>query len=160
MGTWEVRYQLEHKSLPKWFFEDKEQLIDALLFNKTFLYDVIDDFFHQAGIENPYSAKDFKISYGKIKDGAFVIKITFPEPEREPLCYCSYLFFDRAFEKTSYFCIEKGNEDGSNQPFVCAWAEGGNSHLNYGLCSLEGDSNLRQCSAIYLREKYGEEPQE
>lgn len=110
MERHEIRYLLEHRLLPHWFFEQKMQLIGLLLRDQEVLYRIIGDLFEKEGIENPYTADQFAVTVSK-PDDKMVVRISFPEPEEEPLCYCSYLFFDETFEKVSYFCIEKGDEE-------------------------------------------------
>jgi len=72
----------------------------------------------------------------------------------EPLCYSSYLFFDRAFKKLGFFCIEKGNGIGEMQPFVCSWSPEG-EHSNYGNCTLEKQEDLLRCADIFMKQEYG-----
>ena len=148
-----IRYYFEHKLLPQWFYDKKEQLVGAIIHDKSILFRVIDDIFNDEEIDNPYKEDDFDISKIKISDDVMVLKLIFPEPEEEPLCYCSYLLFDINFEKISYFCIEKGNELSQDQPFVCSWTSDG-SHLNHGNCTFEEDNDLMRCAAVHLQRFY------
>ena len=98
-----VRYFFEHRLLPQWFFEEKEQFVGMILHDKKVLYEVIYNIFTDKKVENPYKEEDFDVKASKITDDVIMAKIIFPEPETEPLCYCSYIFFDEAFEKMSEF---------------------------------------------------------
>ena len=129
-----IRYIFEHRLLPKWFFEDKMQFVGLLLHKKDILFNVISDMFEKEEVTNPYSLESFDVTAIKITDDVFMLRIGFPEPEEEPLCYCAYLFFDENFEKTSYFCIEKGNEESREYPFVCSWTPDA-MHYNHGNCN-------------------------
>lgn len=150
MNQYEIRYLFEHRLLPRCFFENQLQFIGALLKDKEILFRIIDDLFHQEGLKNPYTPDLFDVSaVGSMEQMA--IKISFPEPENEPLCYCSYLFFDKTFEKVSYFCIEKGNSEGQMHPFVCSWTPEG-AHLNHGHCALEKNEDFLRCSEIHSKQ--------
>ena len=72
---------------------------------------MISDLFEKEEVTNPHLLENFDVTVDKITDDVLMLKIRFPEPEEEPLCYCSYLFFDENFEKTSYFCIGKGERE-------------------------------------------------
>lgn len=154
MDRHEIRYMFEHRLLPHWFFEKKFAFVGMLHQDKGILYRIINDIFEKEGAENPYTVDMFGASLSKITDQAMTVKISFPEPEEEPLCYCSYLFFDEKFEKTGYFCIEKGNTEGGMCPFVCSWTEDGN-HRNHGQCGLKNDGDFLRCADIYMEEMYG-----
>lgn len=151
-----IRYVFEHRVLPQWFFEDTQKFVGVLLNNKEVLYDFINDIFEKENVENPYSEDDFKVEAAKLTDNVLFVKISFPEPEEEPLCYCSYMLFDEKFEKKRYYCIERGNEAGDFLPFVCGWTPEG-THVNYGHCGLGEDEDLIRCMELYVNELYGDE---
>ncbi len=152
-----IRYMFEHRLLPEWFFEDKEQIVLPLLKDKGILFEVIDEIFRKEKVENPYSPEQFEVEPSKLTEEVFVVKIIYPEPEEEPLCYRSYLFFDLAFEKTAFFCIEKGGSLSDALPFVCAWTKDG-AHKNYGNCTFDEHESFLKCASIYMRNEYGMEP--
>ncbi len=149
-----IRYMFEHRLLPKWFFEDKMKFIGLLLHEKETLFNRINNIFKIAEVDNPYSLEDFNVTAAKITDDVLMLRIGFPEPEEEPLCYCAYLFFDESFEKVSYFCIEKGNAVSDNYPFVCSWTPDG-VHRNHGNCSFEDDNDFIRCVDIHMKREYG-----
>ena len=84
----------------------------------------------------------------KISKDVLLLKLTYPEPESEPLCYGSYLLFDTAFENPAFFCLERGARR-DEMPFLCRWAQSG-EHLNYGRCSAEHGEALARCLELYL----------
>lgn len=151
MNLHQIRYMFEHRLLPQWFFENKDKFVGIILQDKTVLYKMINDIFLNEELENPYTPEQFGIEAERLTEEVMMLKIIFPEPEDEPICYCSYLFFNRDFEKTGYFCIEKGNEEGQEQPFVCAWTADG-THLNYGRCSFEEHGDFLRCVEIYMEQ--------
>ena len=149
-----IRYMYEHRLLPNWFFEDKEQFVGMILQDKAVLYRIIEKIFDKENLPNPYKEDEFDIDVTKIVDDVLMLKIIFPEPEEEPLCYCAYMFFDSQFEKTSYFCIEKGNEAGNMCPFVCSWTTD-SCHHNYGGCTFENYGDFLRCAEIHMENHYG-----
>ncbi len=155
MNLHNVRYIFEHHMLPQWFFENKMGLVGGILKDKTILFKIIDDIFKQEQVENPYEPEQFDAQSGRIAEDVFFMKITFPTPEDEPLCYCSYMFFDEEFEKISYFCIEKGNSFGEELPFVCSWTSDG-AHLNHGNCTFEENDDFLRCASLHMNRFYGE----
>lgn len=153
MNRHDVRYAFEHRILPQWFFEEKSRFVGLFLSDKHMLFRVINDIFKKEKIDNPYEDDNFKIEASRITEDIMMLIFTFPKPEEEPLCYCSYLFFDKEFEKLSYFCIEKGNPEGDNYPFVCSWTSDG-SHLNHGNCTFEDHNDLLRCAEIHMKRYY------
>ena len=149
-----IRYIFEHRLLPQLFFEEKFQFVGALFQKKELLFDTISNIFRDEEVENPYTVDMFGVSMFQITEETAVVKISFPEPEEEPLCYCSYLLFDKAFEKISYFCIEKGGQEDPKHPFVCAWTPDG-AHRNFGICTFENYNDLMRCVDLHMKEKYG-----
>jgi hypothetical protein len=144
-----VRYMFEHRVLPSWFYEDKEKFVGLLLDDHEILFRIIDGIFKQEDVENPYTCDQFDIDAAKITDEVFMIKVIYPEPEEEPLCYCSYLFFDREFNKMGYYCIEKGSELSNYYPYVCSWNKEG-AHTNYGNCTFEKNADFIRCIDIFM----------
>lgn len=148
MDRHNVRHVFEHKVLPQWFFEDKQKFIGLVFHDKSVLFRVINSIFEENDVKNPYTESDFDIDASRVTEDILMLKIIFPEPEEEPLCYCSYMFFDEKFEQASYFCIEKSDEY-KNYPFVCGWTEQG-VHINYGNCSSEEYNDFAKCIEIHL----------
>ena len=148
-----IVYHYEHKLLSRLFFEDKELFVTAVLKDPSFLFRVFDDLCQQVGIPNPYQEDQFCAKAAKITEQIMMLKISFPEPEDEPLCYTSYLFFDHSFEKISFYCIEKGGEHSDHMPFVCSWAADG-THRNHGNCTLEDKAAFLRCADLHTRSFY------
>ncbi len=149
-----ARYYFEHRLLPHLFFEDPERLVSTIIYDKGLLFHLINSIFEEAGIENPYSEADFDAKPSRLTDEVLVLKLVFPAPEEEPLCYWSYLFFDEAFEKVGYYCIEKGNEHSGNYPFVCSWTKDG-CHNNHGGCTFEDHDDFYRCADHHMEVMYG-----
>lgn len=150
MNRHDIRYTLEHKILPKWFFEEKQHLIGALLQDHHILYRVVDDLFRKEDLDNPYTAEQFDIVPVRLDDKNFMLEVFFPEPEESPLCYHSLLFFDSEFEKTGFFTIEKGPLFGDGgKRFVCRWTADG-THANFGSHKFEEGEDIKFCISLFL----------
>ncbi len=146
---YKLGYFLEHGLLPKMFFNDKGKFVNALLSDKGFLYRIAGRLYSEENALNPYHQEDFSVMSEAVSDEVMMIDIRFPEPEYEPLCYHAYLFYDKAFENTGYFCIEKAGSVSGDSPFICSWTPEG-KHVNYGTCTLDENENINRCKAVYL----------
>ena len=149
-----VRYIFEHQLLPTWFYVDKMAFVEMLIQSEGVIYRIISGIFDKEYVENPYKEDQFTVNGARLPDGLYMIRIGFPPPEEVPLCYCSYLFFDEAFEKTGFYCIEKGCVKDDGSAFICSWASDG-SHINHGRCLLERKNVFIRCVELHYA-KYPE----
>lgn len=154
--TVDIRYMLEHRLLPTYFFVHKKNFVDRITRNKDAVYNILDKLFKDNNLENIYKKEDFNAELGKVTDEVTLIKITFPKPEVEPLCYSAYIFYDKNFEKLGYYCIEKGNEGNNFTPYVASWTKEGR-HENHGTCTLENNEDLLKCADLHMRKEYNME---
>lgn len=141
----DILYPFEHKLIPSVFYQKQDVFIKAVLSNKELLYQILNDMFIENEIENPYTPEDVPISVIKLHDTLFVLKITYPEPEEVPLCYCSYIFFTPEFNHLAYFCVEKGE----GHAFLCRWTQE-ESHEKFGEVAMDEQGQILQCLNIYL----------
>ena len=147
--THKIRYAFEHRLLPHLFYDGKLQFMGKFSRGKELLFFIIDDMFKDQKAKNPYTQEDFDTAPFRITDDILVLKIIFPEPEDEPLCYCSYVFYNTKTENGIYFCIEKGRPDDIDQAFVCCWTPDG-THEDYDKCPLNKNQDLLRCVQIYI----------
>ena len=148
MTDYQIRFDFEHHVLPNAFFTNRLDFIGMLLMDKNSLFYVIKGMMEDKGLECPYTEDQFSIMPLRLNDEISLFTLTFPEPEKGPLCYKCYLFFDEEFSRAMYFCIEK-NEKGI--PVVCAWNIKG-EHVEYMPCSLEDLDDFRKCADIFNTE--------
>lgn len=148
MTLHDALYIYEHKILPTNFFKFKGDFVATVLKRKEVLFKVFDGMLAEEKICNPYAEEEFKVDVLRADDELMILKITFPEPEDEPLCYCSYLFLDKELEKLRYFCVEKGAGIGGVQKYLCSWTQSG-EHLNHGVCDLYENEEYIKCLSIY-----------
>lgn len=150
-AAFKVLYTLEHRLLPQWFYKDKRVFVDAVVADPTMIYRIVSDMLSKEGEENPYAEDAFSSMRYKLTDDVLALKISFPKPEMEPLCFCSYLVFDKECERLVYFTIEKTAEPDA-EAMVCSWNKE-NQHISLGACSFKEYGDLRKCADIYLHTK-------
>lgn len=134
----QAMYVAEHVLIPDWFYGGKRSFVWELLLDKTLLSQKIKKIFDNNDIAFPYSGEDFKAEILPAGEGTDMLKITFPEPE-DGLCSAGYFLFDKAYEKTWYFCLEKYGD--SDEPYLCSWSPDG-QHTVYGACSPEANEDI------------------
>lgn len=142
----EIRYFFEHKLLPMWFFQKKEELIAILLDkNANMPFVVMNDICEKEGVKMTYEPTQYNsVMYVMTKEITMVM-LNMPKPESEPLCHRIYLVFDKDYKKLGYFTVEEGNKFGN---FMCGWDKDG-SHINYGSCPSEQKQELIKIMDIY-----------
>ena len=103
-------------------------------------------------MQNPYREEDFEIESFPLVAGVTALKITFPEPEIEPLCYKAYLFFDQEFEIMSYFCRERAYEEGEEEKtaLLCSWYPNHN-HAIIGESTFDDRQDIFNCIEVYMK---------
>ena len=149
MDLHEAYYCFQHRLIPQTFFEDKVAFVNALAADNTkMLFSWMDSFFEHVGAENPYTEDMFGVDVMQYDQRVYIIKISFPKPEKKLSCYSGYMLFDKKCNKQMYFCVEKGEDD----DFLCGW-DSENRHYNYGKCDCRGREALNRCLRIYFKDK-------
>ena len=112
MDRHRIRYMFEHRLLPQWFFEEKESFVAPILKDKGILFEVLDQIFRKENVDNPYSPEQFNIEAAKLTEEVLMVKITFPEPEEEPLPFTSppWLFTACAQEASKRAVLSSSTE--------------------------------------------------
>lgn len=103
-----LRYEIEHKIIRSFFFDNPETFIGALIQSNNTIFEIYDDAFQKAGINNPYSSKDFCVKGVRFDPDGFFMRINLPKPEFFPLCYRIYLVCDLEFKNAEFYTIERG----------------------------------------------------
>ena len=128
-----ARYIYEHRLLPHWFFDLKEKFAMSLITDPGLLYKMLLGTFEQNQVACPYQKEQFQVIPGRFTDTITVIKLVFPEPEEDPLCYAAFLFFDENFQNLSYITVEKGKK-----------------HMEIGSCELGGMKDFKRAAEYYM----------
>ena len=153
MTSYDVMYYFQHRLLPKCFFEDKAQFMMIVLKKQDLLYRVARDMYEKSiGDSFPYEESDFKtkVLYYDDDTELTAVKISFPFPEREPLCFCALLIFDRNFEKQGFFTVECGSVPEESEPFLCSWTAD-QTHTLHCNCVLDDKVLLMDSLKLYLK---------
>lgn len=146
--VYRLRYLFEHRLLPGWIYGSTGDFLGKLLQDGDYLYKRFDLLCRQYKVENPYSAGQFIVENSVEDEEITVLKMTFPVPEKMPLCYRVYLFSDRTLENVSYYCIEKTGIEGENDAVLCEWNRDG-AHINYGKLNVEKEEDFDRCFSLY-----------
>jgi hypothetical protein len=73
MGLMEARYFVEHKYLPEFFYEDKDDFVEAVLDDeRNFVYEFMRQVFDDEEVEFPYSESQFTCRLKQTKDGVIL----------------------------------------------------------------------------------------
>lgn len=149
-------YMVENVIVPKFFFEQTEDLVVNLMNDDELLMSFVDKAVEDTDFTNPYKPEDFKVSVNKIANQIYMIIIDYPEPEREPLCYSCVLIFDEGFKHRRLFSLEKGDSEAGRVPHICEWTPdretGELTHVNFGMGVDDYDENIRKCIRLFLDE--------
>lgn len=151
-----TRYAFEQAMLPQFFFQDPMSVISGIIRDPKILFQVLDTMFQEDQVENPYQEEDFSVDSSRITDEIFTVEIKLPEPEAAPLCHRVILFFDESMTNLGYYCLEKGDSIGGQDPiFVCGRDRDG-GHLNFGISPSMEDAFV-VCGEDYLSRFYSEQ---
>lgn len=153
MNLNESMFYFEHTLLPGWFFGEGKKFVIVALNDPGFLYRVVSDVFSNEGVANPYKKEEFMAEPAKIKEDLMMMRVIFPMPSEEPLCYCAYMFFNNDFTQTGFYTIEKEKPEKGPLPVACEWTPDG-VHHKLGKVSFENMGDFKKCVDAYM-EKYG-----
>lgn len=145
----QARYYYEHRMLPKWFFSDRAAFLGALVREDMNVpYQVMSRLCQDNGLELPYGEEEYKLDVYGIAEDIRAVRLTMPEPAQEPECYEVYFLFNKEFDKTAYFTVEKGQGE---QRFLCSWNERG-EHCNYGTfgADVQEEQLIRRIQDIFV----------
>ncbi|MBQ7522536.1 MAG: hypothetical protein IJU14_06630, partial [Clostridia bacterium] len=156
MSSYEEMYFFEHKILPYYFYTYRSSFVIALLEDGNFIYQLMDGLWEDDGEDNNfYTEDDFGCELVYSKYDINVIMIEYPSPEKELLCFHTFLFFDISFERPLFVTVESVTTSTENSvPFLCSWTPDKNGdfvHLVYHRCSLNNKENFFNALAIYKK---------
>ena len=69
------------------------------------------------GYSNPYSSEQFRVLSGSTSNGFCVVKLIFPQPETNWLCYAAYLIYKPNTRVIGYYTVERSDDNGV--PMIC-----------------------------------------
>ena len=124
----QVRYQFEHRMLPRYFHDDPENMLGVL--RDVGLYRLWASVTIENGVDPTYPEADYVLHFFTAADGAKLLQIELPQPDANLLCYRIYMVYSPATGESGYYTVESDDFDPS-LAFVCAWTKDG-THMNYG----------------------------
>lgn len=142
-----LRYSLEHKLLPIWFYEQKDAFIETLKKEKgKFPYMVMAELCAKENQKMPYTAASYAIeTYALSNDIAMTI-MQMPAPNGFTLCRRVYFVYDCTFENPLYYTSEKSF---NGQFALCAWTQTA-EHVNYGPAPMNVDTERQKVKDLYF----------
>ena len=152
--THQARYMLEHRLIPELLYSEGITFMRLIADEKNILNKILLETLERDGVANPYGNNAITVKPFTIKD-IIIVKIIFPEPEEEPLCYEAYAFYDTMNERAGYYCLEKGGILGE-QPFICGWNQDG-VHMNFDNCSFDREEVFVNMLRLFLDDEDEEE---
>ena len=161
MSSYEDMYFFEHRILPYYFYTYQSSFVIALLEDGNFIFQLMDGLFEEDDDEYDddhtvfYTEEDFTCGLVYSKYDINVIMIEYPSPERELLCYSTFLFFDIGFERPLFITVESTLHSEQQIPFICSWIPDSNGdflHIVYHTCTMNNKKNFFDALAIYKKE--------
>jgi len=158
MSIDQVMLNFQHKMLPTWFYDDPKQFVGVTSMEPTALFEIVNELFRRAGVENPYKAGQFGVEYVEVSKNVGVLNVRFPKAENSPLCHSAMCFFDKEFKYIRYYTVEKGDDTKEKFPVMGVWAKDGDKleHIALGMASLDPDDRMMECIDMFMG-KYGDD---
>ncbi len=123
-----ARYQFEHSILPRYFYEDPQNMLDTI--GRVGVYALWQSIATENGIDPTYPAGDYVERWYTAGDGAVLLQALQPQPDDNTLCYRIYFVYDAAAGNAGYYTVEYDNLLGE-AAFLCGWSQA-HEHVNYG----------------------------
>ena len=128
----QVRYQFEHRMMPKYFYDNPANMLDVL--GSAGLYRLWEAVSTDNGVDPTYPAEDYVQHFYKTADGATLLQIELPQPDANTLCYRIYLVYDPASGSAGYYTVES-DDFTPDAAFICMWTDDG-THKNFGAMNV------------------------
>lgn len=123
-----ARYHFEHSALPRYFYDDPENMLSVLETAGTYrLWTSLAD---ENGVNYPYQPEDYVEHWYTGEDGTTILQIEMPVPEADTLCYRVYLVYNPKTGDAGYYTVEYDGMLGDTA-FLCGWSKS-LEHTNYG----------------------------
>ncbi|MBQ7503597.1 hypothetical protein IJT93_12950 [bacterium] len=147
-----ILYEYEHRLIPRLFYRDGLSFMNNLIENGNALpYSLLSFLFKERKTDNPYSESDIEVETAEVCDEYTSVRLVYPNPQTEPLCFCCYLFADADGEKLRCYTVEKSSSlfDGTEEQMLCGWDEN-MRHQNYGTVSADNNEIYKKCVEIFM----------
>ena len=145
----QFRYNLEHKILPKSYYNSKSDLLNSILDKEgKFFSDVYLVYSPTADIV--YKEEDFKITQKRVMNNnrmLYFVIVTMPKPTAPTLCRRVYFCYEVESGIAKYYMSEL-NEDGK---FVMCSENKHGEHSSYGESPTDEELEFRKIGNIFLK---------
>ena len=134
-----LRYHFEHSALPRYFYEDPANMLEAL--DQVGAFTLFASLADENGVVYDYAAEDFAQALYASDDGTLLLRLDLPQPENTPDCYRIYMLYNPETQAAAYYTLEYdalavglgggSQSELSESAFLCGWDADG-THRNYG----------------------------
>ena len=149
MTVQQVLYHFQHRLLPMWFYDSPKEFAGVLSEKPEALYEIFSTLLAQGGVENTFHAGEFKAEPVDVSEDVMAIRIKFPKPVDTLLCHGALAFFNKGFDKLSFYTVEVGEDIEGGFPVLGAWDSDG-THYTYGKVSPDPEEQIAECVEKYL----------
>ena len=146
-------YFYEHKLLPTTFFNEPVGLVCMMADKPNHLFHRIDEFLKENDIENPYVEEDFSVEVQSIEKRILVLRIKYPEPPEEPLCYEQLLITNVEGTECEFYCLEHP-EDEDELPFLCQWVMDDENLIHGNMGRRSKEDFIMKSITLYMDKYY------
>ena len=154
--TPEVRYAFEHNMLPRYFYDDPQNMLGFLA--QSDLYTLWESVATENGVDVCYAREDY-VAHTYTYDGDItLLQIELPEPDANLLCYRIYFLYNAGTGEAGYYTVESDSFlPGTG--IVCMWTKD-REHLNYAASSAveRGDAEALKAEADGILQLAGMTP--
>lgn len=150
-STKEILRKVEHCALRDFYYHDSERFAEILITVPNAVFNIIDSRCKEKGLPNPFRREQFMQSIIELPDGNRALRVSFPEIKEMSFCRRIYAFLTEDNKKAGYYCIENGNDEYSEEPFVSEWIPYGKSYANiiYNSEGLTPENEFLKCAEFY-----------
>ena len=117
----DIRYNFEHRMLPRQFYLAPERTMDSLM--GTGLYDIWCSYTAENTFDTTFRAGDFSARELMRDSSVRMLMLTMPVPNETLLCYRIYLCLDPDSGKAGYYTAEYDRHEGFYDEgcLICGW---------------------------------------
>ncbi len=142
-----LRYSLEHKLLPIWFYDHKDAFVETLKKDGgKFPCMVMTELCAKGGQQMPYTEASYTVENHDLGNDMGMLVLNMPAPNGFTLCRRVYFVYDYAFEKLLYYTSEQSFDD---RFALCAWTQTA-EHVNYGPAPNEPKAERERVKELYF----------
>ena len=128
----EVRKAFEHNMLPRYFYDQPDNVMSVL--EDAGMYLLWESVATENGVDVTYSEEDYAERLYQCGNSVELLQVCLPDPEENLLCFRIYFLYVPGTDVAGYYTVEYDNllYDTS---CLCLWRETG-EHVNYGELGL------------------------